>query len=291
MSNYRPLSRRGQKEPRLDALHEGVPAHLLEPLRDWVNAFALQDSPIRFAERAQLKMRLEQPFDLSRERYARESVLGRMNESEEFALDIVDFVLQHPEYITSGQSRFRTPEERRRRTAVAAAMLERKLEEGGSAWEVTTLDNEHWQLTNRTAGPVKETIIDLPANRAREHLVIAWNKLSGRDADSSTAYREAVRAVEAAAKPIVTPKDPRATLGKVISVLKDKPQNWQFVLGDTQKVISMAELLWTSQLDRHGTNDESVPLKVTKEQADAAVHLAITLTRYFVGGGIRPNKA
>jgi hypothetical protein len=50
----------------------------------------------------------------------------------------------------------------------------------------------------------------------------------------------------------------------------------------------MLAQLWTSQLDRHGTDDESVPLTVSMEQAEAAVHLATTLVHWFRRGSVRP---
>jgi hypothetical protein len=46
----------------------------------------------------------------------------------------------------------------------------------------------------------------------------------------------------------------------------------------------MCKLIWKSQFDRHGTDDESVPLNASPQEADAALHLAITLVRYFAGG-------
>ena len=48
------------------------------------------------------------------------------------------------------------------------------------------------------------------------------------------------------------------------------------------------ELLWTNQLDRHGTDDESVPLQVTQEQAELAVHIALLLVRIFSRDDIEP---
>jgi len=60
---------------------------------------------------------------------------------------------------------------------------------------------------------------------AASHLRAAWHKVYGRKPDASGACREAVRAVEAAAKPVVTPNDPIATLGKMIKAMRDKPRS------------------------------------------------------------------
>ena len=114
----------------------------------------------------------------------------------------------------------------------------------------------------------------------------------GRNPNPSHAYREAIRAVEAAAIPVVSPKHAKATLGTVIGDMKSTPDKWKVSLqpakGDpVMHVVGMMELLWTAQFDRHGTADESVPLTVSKQEAEAAVHLALTLTHGFQTGVVR----
>jgi len=83
---------------------------------------------------------------------------------------------------------------------------------------------------------------------------------------------------------VITPNDSLATWGKMIKALRDKPQKWVAELGSISVVADMMGELWTSQLDRHGTDDESVPLSVSSAQAEAAVHLATTLVHWFKGG-------
>jgi len=46
------------------------------------------------------------------------------------------------------------------------------------------------------------------------------------------------------------------------------------------------EAVWKGQLDRHGTDDETVPLSVSPEQADAAFSTCLNLVRLFVGGHV-----
>lgn len=116
---------------------------------------------------------------------------------------------------------------------------------------------------------------------------MAWHDVYGREPTAGDAYREAVRAVEAAVKPIVTPSDPLATLGKMIKAIRDKPTKWAWELGEPTEVANMMGRLWTSQLDRHGTDDESHPLTVSLQQAEAAVHLAVTLVHWCQSGAFR----
>jgi hypothetical protein len=161
---------------------------------------------------------------------------------------------------------------------------------GGSAWEVTDTADGQWQLTRRALGPIREAIEDTrtSSERAHAHLVKAWSELAGRDPDPGSAYREAVRAVECVAKPVISPNNATATLGTMLREMRDKPEKWRFVLGSTETVADMCETLWRGQPDRHGTDDETAPMHASPEEADAAVHLAIALVRFFAGELIRP---
>ena len=52
--------------------------------------------------------------------------------------------------------------------------------------------------------------------------------------------------------------------------------------------MGMMQMLWKGQEDRHGTDAPDAPLAVDHDEADAAFHLALTLTRLFAEGLIRP---
>jgi hypothetical protein len=192
------------------------------------------------------------------------------------SLDVVDYLLQRASRSSVGG---------------AAESLEMCLREGGSKWCVSTTRDS---LEERVAAEVAERAAQVmtAGKRAGQHLREAWGAVYGRNPSPSHAYREAVRAVEAAAIPVVLPNDATATLGKVIRDIKTAPEKRSVALqpakGDpVQYVIGMLELLWTSQFDRHGTADDSVPLSVNQEQAEAAVHLALTLTHWFEAGLVR----
>ncbi|MYI83116.1 MAG: hypothetical protein F4056_07445 [Chloroflexi bacterium] len=172
------------------------------------------------------------------------------------------------------------------------ADLEELLFTGGSAWRATQEG-----LLRRVDGTLQVLGESTSAWELRpaQHLRDAWQKVWGRSSDASGAYREAVRAVEAAYAPIVLPRDEGATLGKIIAALRDKPEKFAVRLGGRGVVESVAsvramfELLWTSQLDRHGTSNEDVPLTVTLEQAQDAVALATTLVHLAQQGGFTAN--
>lgn len=283
VSAYRPLSKRGKADDALDEPHEGLPDHLWQPVWDWFEARLwgrrLGGEPNRgFMEVLQLRlMRDRPPLDWRGIRPAAYSLHNLMNEDRAFALDAIDFALYHyglfyPVYTDVAED---------------APGLNTYLQLGGSVWEASeSAEPGRWQLSLRALGPVRESIeATMPlSERAHRHLLRAWSKLAGRGPEPTNAYREAVRAIECVAKPIVTPDDAKATLGKIVPAMRDAPTKWTFTLGDPSTVASMAGAVWYSQHDRHGTDDPEAPIDVSPEEADAAVHLAISLVRIFAGG-------
>ncbi len=287
MTEWRPLSRRGQPDQRLDEPTEGLPPYLAGPILDWLRgAFAdgmhggIPDGPLTLL---QLKFKLEPALDWRQGApSALHDLLQRVAEDEEFGLDIIDFVLHHVSRFTDEYER---PED-------VAGRLASVLHLGGSAWEVTQLEYDEYSLSRRAVGPIREALESMPASgRAHQHLVKAWNQLAGRNPDESGAYRESVKAVEAAAKPVVLPENDRATLGQMIAALRDAPDKWTVTIGAVADVQRSMEIVWKSQLDRHGTDDGSVPFSVSPAEADAAFSICLNLSRLFAGGHIQQVSA
>lgn len=124
-----------------------------------------------------------------------------------------------------------------------ARELQEILSGGGSAWRVVNVEQSAYQLQRRLVDGVEEAIEE-PARTGRpgELLRKALGAAYGQHPEPSTAYREAVRAVEAAAKPIVTPSDGLATLGRMIGEMRAAPERFSVALtGDEgiSRVIGM----------------------------------------------------
>lgn len=176
--------------------------------------------------------------------------------------------------------------------------LEFFLAHGGSLWTVSSASEPH-QLVRRvdpTVQKIAEQVM-LGSSKAQVHLQKAWQDIYGRHPDASDGYREAIRAVEAAAQTIVSPTDTLATLGKMIAVLKEKPSKWTTTLhhpnGAENQVIyvaGMMEAIWKGQHDRHGSGDESVPLDVSLEEAESALSIAVSLVHLFRSEAIRLSE-
>lgn len=277
---FRPLSKRDKPDPRFDGPQKGLPAYLLQPVLRWAVTQLTQQSftstgwspDAQALSALQVALRLEPVLDWSGGGdTAMESLFQRMQTDSEFALDVLDYLIQDAEW-------------------PAVQEIERVLVLGGSEWEVARTASNRPHLAKRVVGPVGDVVDEVRnhSERAHHHLSAAWEKLVGRNPDPSAAYKEAIRAVEAAAKPVVTPDDSEATLGKIVRALRDKPEKWTVVLdgASVEQVARMGEMIWKGQLDRHGTDDPEAPLNVSQDEADAAVHIAISLTRLFASGGV-----
>lgn len=268
---WQALDAEGRPQERPQAPFEGVPQHLRRPLIDWI------EGRLGHRDDQALLFQLDYRLDPELGDYAASDLIGRAYRDEELALTLIDWIL------------FRVFSLVRDGTAHDVVNeLVTFLDRGGSAWAITPREDDgELRLSRRAAGPVLEVIESLSASgRAHQHLVAAWNRSMGREPDPSGAYREAVRAVEAAAKPVVVPRAENATLGTIISALQDQPHKWEATVGTVEDACSLMRSLWTSQLDRHGTDDESVPLNVSQQQAEAATHISLLLVRMFVSGDI-----
>lgn len=211
------------------------------------------------------------PYDLIAD------LLSRIAKDDEFALDVIDWMLQHGSNLRDYYE-----------IAGWAGALGEMLLSGGSVWEVSAIDDFEYRLTRRTVGPVVEVLENTAtvATRAHDHLFIAWSKLVGRNPDPTGAYREAIRAVEAVAKPVILPDNDLATLGQMVASLRDKPEKWATTIGTVDDVRAQMEVVHKGQLDRHGTDDVAVPLNVSQMAADAAFSVCLNLVRQFAGGHV-----
>lgn len=113
-------------------------------------------------------------------------------------------------------------------------------------------------------------------------LAEAWHAAYGRNPDPEEAYEKAIKAVEEIGAAIVTPKDRKSTLGKMITVMRSQ-RDWCLPLASSAATVpvQMAEALWQGQESRHGGNGYRKP---SVEESEAAVLLAIPLVQWFSSG-------
>lgn len=273
-------------EAEYGSLHEGVPEWLRASLRTWVEdrltrpmrrgmagAREAVEEPLREIER---RLRLALRWD-NGAWPALHQVLAWANDYPDRFLTALDVLLGRLTGDAGDQ---------------AAERLDEILSQGGSAWRVATTEDT-WCLERRideAVQAVSDKAMEGTSSAARL-LSDAWHAAYGRSPNPSEAYRDAVRAAEAAAKPVVTPDDPTATLGKMIVAMRDAPQKWTFTISaegisGVDVVRELMEVMWKGQHDRHGRHDPEGPIEVSVEEAEAAVHAAATLVHWFRSGAV-----
>jgi hypothetical protein len=280
---WRPLGLDGEDAFEYDALAEGVPTWMAQSFWDWVRE--------RFTRRTRdsVYARFDLPLLREVERTCRISVgyvggdisngvaeLRRSFELEGRALQLADYLLSRERSLNPG--------------------LDRLLRESGSAWTVGMRAGRPG-LVRRVPEGVERAFegVTHGSSRAGARLAEAWSAAFGVSPDPSRAYALAVKAVEDAAIPVVTPRDRDATLGKVVQVMQDQGK-WAIPMtrehprvSSTDVLLGMIRVLWAGQSDRHGgETDRSVP--VTQASAEAAVLLAVPLVQWFTAGTVRRTQ-
>lgn len=165
--------------------------------------------------------------------------------------------------------------------------LEELLSNAGSAWRVgRRLEFAGLERRVPTAVQAASDAVIASAGGAGELLSDAWHAAYGMNPDPEKAYSKAIKAVEEAAKPLVSPKDSIATLGKMVSAMRDQ-KDWALPLRDDEKnpssdtVVKMMRSLHSGQQQRHGGSGDRPS---TQEEAEAALFLAVPLVQFFHAG-------
>ena len=264
----------------------GFPRHALSGVMDFLGPVFrgdgrwLGDRPRNFVQEAERKLRLQ--LDWSRgAQGASESLLRAMSTEPGLMPRVVDLALKE---IAIGYPPNACEE--------AALELDRVLRDSGAEWKVSQVSRRLDFSLERRIDAATSAALDALASEqepAAVHLAEARNRAYGQHPDAGKAYDEAVKAVEAAVINVVIPNDPTATLGKAIGVLRADPKQWKCTFtratGDGQSpvevVIGMLDMLWRNETERH-----SPVTPITLEQAESAVHVALSLVQLFRSGAV-----
>ena len=248
-------------------LREGVPEGLLGSLLGIVDAYygGGSNGPALVAHLARLTDRaLSEPDDL----------LYEVEDDHELLLDAVDHALRYTDY-----DHF----------ALATA-VKSFLDDARSVYDITEAGGSRFELAWRQPPEMTELVEQATSERSRaaEHLRRAWSHAFAREPKPTEACLDAVKAVEAAARPTIEPNNSKATLGTMIKAVEQKPQKWTTSCpadaGSVETVAAMMRMIWKAHL-RHGNPNE--PLDVSAETCEMLVHTAAVLVHWFTTGRIR----
>lgn len=171
-----------------------------------------------------------------------------------------------------------------------AGLLESYLAEARSVYCVGEDEDGAYQLQFRQSEELTEllrTEADQPG-RAADHLRRAWRRCLRLNPDPNGACDEAVNAVEVVARPVVSPKKAKATLGTMCNDIGVKKEKWETdseFVDSIETVLHMMRLVWNEGHYRHG--DANLPLEVSQESAEMTVQAAVLLVSWFRSGRIR----
>lgn len=264
------------RQVRDDGPYEGVPDHLFEPLREWVD-FNFGGAPNSYSDvhgGPRLASALRRTvFPQAGGRLTVRTVTTSVSPVRypSVMLDIVDAVL-HLQAMTPGQYE----------------ALDEILFLGGSVWQVDPSGGGLVRRVDETAAAAFAEAIS-PSDAAGTELSEAWVAAYGRHPDPSDAWDHSIKAVEAVLIPIVTPNKVKATLGDVVGILNSQAAQWKLGLhghDDSQSVgplVSMLRLMWPNP-DRHVSGTSRTP---SLAEAQQVVHLAVAITQWARCGALQ----
>jgi hypothetical protein len=277
VDEYVPLGvRQGAIDP--EVLHEGVPPWLLRSLTEWVKealqvqarggSWVTSEEKLRAIERV-CRVDVDWTYGATS---ALRSLQGMADLSADRFLWAVDYLCSLP-------------------WPAQVDALEQMLKEGGSAWGVSKVGTPHLERRVLEAVLAAAEEVMTGSGEAGKLLAEAWRELYGMNPDASEAYRHAVRAIEAAAHETVIPESPKATLGTMISAMRDKPEKWVVTTEGNhpvETIVEMMETVWTGETDRHG--EKGGVKKLVDGAAELAVQLAVALVGLFAGGAVKRSS-
>lgn len=172
----------------------------------------------------------------------------------------------------------------------AISSLSWHLDQNMSSVQVALSDAGVYRISRRLPLGVEDSAsaaVEAASESAGRHLLKAWNRMRDLEPDASAVMTEAIRAVEAAAGSVITPKDGQFRLGKIVQQLKDR-KTWTLVLDQRDDghpdqrlvLIGMLETLAFAERSRHGGAEPS------DLQALTHVQLASTLVAWFSTGAV-----
>lgn len=274
--NWEPLSvRRNQHQPFTPV--DGVPDFLWQYAMRWIENAVDDDSSIVCG--LSIDLRLERAgnyLDFQGANYAVRSCLEETGHNQTAALDVIDWLLNH----SYGH----------------ADALEFILKSAGHVLRVSPDRSRLVERIEPTLWDEYEQVTQ-PDDQASQHMQEAWALAFGRDPNLSDAWGRAIKAIETLLKPIISPKNKKATIGSMTSELRQAPDKWECKLPDRVYDVNgeinskrgievFVDALATIgyQPDRHGSDQ---PQDVDEATARSVLFLATTVVGWLRDGTLR----
>lgn len=277
---WTPLSVRRNQQSEF-SLIDNVPQFMRHGIKEWIQQAINGDN--RLVTQMALELRIDELSDNIDNFYPDDAVIACIQRSgpwdmydESLALDVMDWLLGHG--------------------CGHAQSLEHILKSAGHVLRVSPDGNRLVERIDPALWDEYEQVTQ-PDDQASQYMQEAWALAFGREPNLSDAWGRAIKAIETLLKPIVSPKNNKATIGSMASALRQSPDKWECKLPDRVYNVNgeinskrgievFIDALATIgyQPDRHGSDQ---PQDVDETTARSVLFLATTVVGWLRDGTLR----
>ena len=277
---WTPLSVRRNQQSEF-SLIDNVPQFMRHGIKEWIQQAINGDN--RLVTQMALELRIDELSDNIDSFYPDDAVIACIQRSgpwdmydESLALDVMDWLLGHG--------------------CGHAQSLEHILKSAGHVLRVSPDGNRLVERIDPALWDEYEQVTQ-PDDQASQYMQEAWALAFGREPNLSDAWGRAIKAIETLLKPIVSPKNNKATIGSMASALRQSPDKWECKLPDRVYNVNgeinskrgievFIDALATIgyQPDRHGSDQ---PQDVDETTARSVLFLATTVVGWLRDGTLR----
>ena len=277
---WTPLSVRRNQQSEF-SLIDNVPQFMRHGIKEWIQQAINGDN--RLVTQMALELRIDELSDNIDNFYPDDAVIACIQRSgpwdmydESLALDVMDWLLGHG--------------------CGHAQSLEHILKSAGHVLRVSPDGSRLVERIEPTLWNEYEQVTQLD-DQASQYMQEAWALAFGRNPNGSDTWGKAIKAIETLLKPIVSPKNNKATIGSMTSELRQAPGKWECKLpdriynvnGETNvkpgiEVFIDALATIGYQPDRHGSDQ---PQDVDEATARSVLFLATTVVGWLRDGTLR----
>lgn len=282
---WMPLSVRRNQRVDFDPI-DGVPTFMRHSIHEWIiNAIdnAIYDDQQPLVVQIALELRIDELSESIDNFYPGNAVITCIQNSvwgniydESRALDVIDWLLGHG--------------------CGNAQSLEHILKSAGHVLRVSPDGSRLVERIEPTLWDEYEQVTQLD-DQASQYMQEAWALAFGRNPNVGDAWGRAIKAIETLLKPIVSPKNDKATIGSMTSALRQAPDKWKCKLPDREyksngeinvkpgiEVFIDALATIGYQPDRHGSDQ---PQEIDETTARSILFLATTVVGWLRDGILR----
>ena len=261
--------RRNQRQPFTPV--DGVPDFLWQYAVRWIENAVDDDASIVCG--LSIELRLERAGSYLEYRganYAIRTYLEETQHDQYTVLDVIDWLLGHG--------------------FGYAQSLEHILKSAGHVLRVSPDGNRLVERIDPALWDEYEQVTQLE-DQASQYMQEAWTLAFGRNPNVGDAWGRAIKAIETLLKPIVSPKNDKATIGSMTGELRQSPDKWECKLPDRiynvngeinskRGIEVFIDALATIgyQPDRHGSDQ---PQNVDEATARSVLFLATTVVGWL----------